>query len=172
MNLKLDLHVHFHEAIGFMPLTDEMVAELIATIKTRGLDGVAITDHNGYDTDLAYRVKEIVERDFSEKTLIIPGQECDAGSEHVVELFLPNDRIFRFLAHPNHLPVDDSVIDSIQGIEIKNGQYGINKAAVEEFAEKHDLLMLSNSDAHRMARIGSYYNEIDLDDLLKRAVNR
>jgi predicted metal-dependent phosphoesterase TrpH len=149
-----------------------MVAELIATIKARGLDGMAITDHNGYDTDLAYRVKDIVERDFNGETLIIPGQECDVGSEHVVELFLPDDRTFRFLAHPNHLPMDGFITDNIQGIEINNGQYGINKTEVKEFAEKHNLLLLSNSDAHRLAMIGSYYNEIDLDDILKRAVTR
>ncbi|MFC1951338.1 PHP domain-containing protein [Chloroflexota bacterium] len=172
MSLKLDLHVHYHEAVGFVPLTNSMVAELIATVKARGLDGLAITDHNGYDTDIAYRVKEIVERDFNEETLIIPGQECDVGSEHVVELFLPNDRIFRFLAHPSYLPVNESIIDRIQGIEINNGQYGINKTAVREFAEKHNLLLLSNSDAHRLVRIGSFYNDIELDDILKRAVSR
>ena len=171
MSLKLDLHVHFHEAIGFVQLTVPMVKELVSTIKDSGLDGIAITDHYGYDTEIAYRVKEIVDLNFNGEVIIIPGQECDVGLEHVVELFLPNNRVFRFLAHPTQLPVEDSITDRIQGIEINNGQYGINRDAVRKFAEKNDLLLLSNSDAHRLNRIGIYYNEVDLDDLLKLSVD-
>jgi predicted metal-dependent phosphoesterase TrpH len=149
-----------------------MITELLDAIKARGLDGIAITDHNGYNTDIAYRVKEIIESDYNGEALIIPGQESDIGTDHVVELFLPDDRVFRFLAHPSYFPVDDRVTDIIQGIEINNGQYGTNKTAVRKFAEKHNLLMLSNSDAHALSRIGSFYNEIDFDDMLNRAVSR
>ena len=107
--MKLDLHVHYSEAIGFVPVSIDMVGELVATIVDRGLDGIAITDHYGYDISCAYWVRDIVERDFSERVLIIPGQERDIRLEHVVELFLPNNLIFRFLAHPSSLPADNFI---------------------------------------------------------------
>jgi PHP family Zn ribbon phosphoesterase len=40
---------------------------------------------------------------------------------------------------------------------------------IRELAEKHDLLLLTNSDAHSLADIGTYHNEIDIEVLCARA---
>jgi PHP family Zn ribbon phosphoesterase len=40
---------------------------------------------------------------------------------------------------------------------------------IRGLAEKHDLLLLTNSDAHSLADIGHYHNEIDLEELCSRA---
>jgi PHP family Zn ribbon phosphoesterase len=37
-------------------------------------------------------------------------------------------------------------------------------------AKKHDLLLLTNSDAHSLADIGHYHNEIDIEDLCSRVM--
>ena len=170
MKLKLDLHTHVYEATGFAPLTVDIVGKIVAKIKARGLDGIAITDHQGYDSSYAYRVREMVERDFNGEVLIIPGQELDIKFNHEVELYLPNNLTFRFLAHPGDpFPTEPIIIDNVQGIEIKNREHFIRKQKVMELAEKHDLLLLSNSDAHYLDDIGVYYNEIDLEELYARA---
>lgn len=169
MKLKLDLHTHCWEATRYAAPTLETVGKLVAQIKAKGLDGIAITDH--YRPQFGFKVREIVEQEFDNAVLIIPGAEVDWGRDDVVELYLDHNLVFRFLAHPGYrgpLPRD---ADTIQGIEIANDLHNwhINKGAVGTFAQKHDLLLLRNSDAHDLSRIGAFYNEISLDDLHDRA---
>ena len=159
------------EATRFAHPTVAVVEEIVAAIKAKGLDGVAITDHDSKLVHYPYRVKEIVEQHFQNEVLIIPGREINRQVMHVVELFLPGKLTFRFIAHPGY-PISkywDEHLDGIHGLEINNGMNPINKEKVRELAKKHDLLLLSNSDAHRLEDIGKYYNEIDLEELLDRA---
>ncbi len=154
-----------------------MVEKIVAQIKARGLDGIAITEH--FDKEYGYKVKEIVERYFDNEVLIIPGQEIYVQMRHEVELYLPNNSTFRFLAHPGYpshsaylgnFP-DPITISNVQGIEIENGMSGwyIDKELVREVSEKYNLLILRNSDAHYLDKIGQFYNEIDLEELYARA---
>lgn len=105
---------------------------------------------------------------FNNEVLIIPGQEIDLEWRQEVELYLPNGATFRFLAHPG-FPMNSFVIKNIQGIEIENALHTIDRERVMALAEEHDLLLLSNSDAHRLDWIGRYYTEIDLEELIARA---
>lgn len=107
-------------------------------------------------------------RSFNNEVLIIPGQEIDIKGRQEVELYLPNGATFRFLAHPG-FPANSYVIENVQGLEIENDLHAIDKERVRALAEEHDLLLLSNSDAHRIDWIGRYYNEIDLEELIARA---
>lgn len=109
-----------------------------------------------------------MERSFNNEVLIIPGQEIDIKWRQEVELYLSSGVTFRFLAHPGY-PMNSYVIENIQGIEIENALHYIDKERVRALAEEHDLLLLSNSDAHRLDWIGRYYNEIDLEELTARA---
>lgn len=165
--MKLDLHTHCREATLFSVPTPDIVEKIIAAIKARGLDGIAITEHN--NKVYAYKVKEIVETQFHNEVLIIPGQEVDAGVTQVVELYLPGNVTFKFLAHP-YYPEDYMKVDGLHGIEIENGLHNweMNKKRIRELAEKHNLLLLANSDAHHLGDIGEFYNEIDLEDLCAR----
>jgi hypothetical protein len=64
--------------IGFMRIalrltlfgapSEEIVARIIAQIKARGLDGIAITEH--WDKEYGFKVKEIVTRSFNNEVLI------------------------------------------------------------------------------------------------------
>jgi histidinol phosphatase-like PHP family hydrolase len=167
--MKLDLHTHCYEATGFCPPTLEIVKRIIDQIKAGGLDGIAITEH--WDKNYGFKVKEIVEQFFDNEVLIIPGQEIDiAGRQQDVELYLPNGSIFRFIAHPGY-PTSSYIIENVQGIEIENGLHNwhIDKERVKALADKYDLLILKNSDAHSVERIGQYYNEISLEELCARA---
>ena len=158
------------EATRFAAPTPDIVREILERMKLRGLDGIGITEHSnkGY----GYQVRDIVERYFDDNVLIIPGREIMVGRwEEVVELFLPDDLIFRFWAHPRELDAVDELGD-IQGIEIQNGMHNwhLNSERVRRFAEERGLLMLSNSDAHYLNDIGQFYNEIDLEELCRRAM--
>lgn len=140
----------------------------MAQIKAKGLDGIAITEH--YDKDYGFKVKDIVEEFFNNEVLIIPGWEIDIRQRQEVELFLPNGSTFRYLAHPG-FPINSYFVENVQGIEIENALHNwhIDKQRVRELAEEHNLLLLSNSDAHSIEWIGRFYNEIDLEDLIARA---
>ena len=42
---------------------------------------------------------------------------------------------------------------------------GLTEKQIEELAEKHGLILLTNSDAHRLEDIGTYSNEIEIEEL-------
>jgi len=168
--LKLDLHTHvFEEFLPVSPraVTIRSVEKLVEMIKKVGLDGIAVTEH---DTKAyGYRVKEIVETHFNSEVLIIPGREVHSIPIHFVELDLPCNGIstFRFLAHPGYPGASINDIDDFNGIELENASHNwhIDREKVKGVAAKHNLVLLSNSDAHCLHDIGKCYNEISLEDL-------
>lgn len=167
--LKLDLHTHPFEATGRW-LDEEVVKEIVARIKARGLDGIAVTEHE-YKT-YGFQFQELAQRCFNGEVLIIPGQEISAYPVEIVELFLPGDLVFRFIAHPGYPPTDYSrVAPLVQGIEVDNAlhYWQMNQEHIRAVAQQHKLLTLTNSDAHSLDDIGQRYNEIALEDLISRA---
>jgi histidinol phosphatase-like PHP family hydrolase len=170
LKLKLDLHTHCWEATQYQSASEKTVEQIIKQAQSAGLDGIGITEH--YDKRYGHKVKEIVEQSFNNEILIIPGQEIDVGYyDQVVELYLPNGSTFRFLVHPGYKGIFPSKGDGIQGIEIDNDLHNrqIDKGRVAAFAEEHDLLVLHNSDAHDLKRMGAHYNHITLEELYARA---
>ena len=171
MKLKLDLHTHCQEALLYAPASLETAERIVAAITAKGLDGIAITEHE--NADFGHRIKQIVDDHLGGQVLIIPGQEADVPRAQIIELYLPGGLTFKFLAHPGFpWPIDaENYVGQIQGIEIDNGLHGlaIDRARLEALAVKYDLLLLSNSDAHSLQDIGDYYNEVDLEELCRRA---
>lgn len=169
MKLKLDLHTHCYEASGFCDPTLDSVEEIVANITAHGLDGIAITDH--YNKSFGYKVKDIVERFFNSTVLIIPGQEVEEWPVEIVELYLPCNATFRFVAHPGYPGDFVKNAHGVHGIEIENGGHNwhMDKRAIKKVATSCGLLLLSNSDAHYLEDIGRFYNEITLKELYKRA---
>jgi PHP family Zn ribbon phosphoesterase len=171
--LKLDLHVHMYESTDFAPLTEAVVERLIEIVVTKGLNGIAVADHEGYDPDYPFNVRDMVEQHFDNAILIIPACEREVGLNHEVELYLSDDKMFRFLAHPGDPYYPGPVpINNVQGIEIKNAIHFANEKLARKAAEEHNLMLLKNSDAHHLEDIGRYYNEITLDELFARAIHR
>jgi len=170
--LKLDLHTHCGEATALYSPTLDIVKEIVAVVKARGLDGIAITEH--YNKAYGYKVQEMVAHHLKGEILVIPGREIDKGLLHVVELYLPGDLTFRFIAHPGYPHIRDieaQIDDDIHGIELRNPLHDdeMDEERIRELAEKYGLLLLTNSDAHFLDDIGKYYNEIDIEELCARA---
>lgn len=179
--MKLDLHTHCREATACVNLTLDIAKRIVAAVKDAGLDGIGVTDH--YGKAFGYELKEMVDRHLNGEITVIPGQEIDkiiTGADrvffhaHIVELYLPGDLTFRFMAHPDRWDidkVDPATCDSIHGIELKNPnyRYEMDEAKIRAVAEKNDLLLLTNSDAHFLSDIGTYYNEIEIEELCARA---
>jgi len=170
--LKLDLHVHPCEALGQPWLNEKVVRRLVEEVKFRGLDGIALTEHEF--PSYAFRFKDLAEQIYrdGEGVVIIPGQEISAWPVEIVELYFPDDLVFRFLAHPGFPPTDFTrALHLVQGIEIANALHteDMDREKIRAAAEAHNLLMLKNSDAHSLAEIGRYYNEIALETLISRA---
>jgi len=153
--------------MGYAKPTIETVEKIVNMVKARGLDGIAITEHG--ENDYGFRAKEIADHYFPGEILLIPGQEVMThDGQEVVELFLPDGSIFKFLSHPES---PFRVSNDLGGIEIDNlmhNQY-INKKAVQAAAEKYGLLLLRNSDAHILSHIGTFYNELTLEELIRHA---
>ena len=163
--LKLDLHTHCFEALKARPSKDS-VKEILEAIKAKGLDGIAITEHeNKY---YGFKAREIQEAYFGNEVLLIPGQEVITPEASFIELYLPDNSTFytfRFIAHPYYqFSVKDYT--DIHGIEIENDMhnYHIDKELVESVAQDHNLLLLRNSDAHYLEDIGNFYNELAWED--------
>ena len=169
MKLKLDLHTHIGEDRRVRKAEIEEVRQIIEFVKARGLDGIALTEH--YNKNFGRAVKAIVERYFDNEILVIPGWEIERRAIEIVELDLPGELVFRFMVHPGcpyhpgeYTPED---MDGLHGIEIGNGLHDaqMNRKKIIEMAEKYNLILLKDSDAHRLEDIGCYHNEIDLEEL-------
>ena len=178
-SLKLDLHTHCREATATPTPTLDIAKRIVEAVESKGLDGIAITEH--YTDVYGYEVKDIVDHHLGGRVVIIPGQEIDRvflgidkGVLHIVELYLPGGLTFRFVAHPGHpyvLDLDSQIDSSIHGIELSNPLHDeeMDKKKIRQLAEKHNLLLLTNSDAHDLSDIGRFYNEIDIERLRARA---
>lgn len=163
--LKLDLHTHCLEAVGFAGADEEVVCRIASAIKSRGLDGIAITDH--HKVAFSYKVRDICQRLYGDEIIIIPGQEVDEYPAEVVELHLRPGLVFRFLAHPGYPGSWSGIIDTVSGIEVANAAHDwhIDKGVVRSVAKHRRLLRLANSDAHYLEDIGKHYNVISLEEL-------
>ena len=171
--MKIDLHTHCFEGIHISSLESvnpSAVNKIVTAVMDKGLDGIAVTEH--YVKEFGFLAQKIVSESFNNQIVIIPGHEIYYHGYHLVELFLTDDLVFRFLPHPIYGEQLEKEYDFnvIHGIEIANSYYdnNIDTQRVRAIAEEYDLLILSNSDAHELDDVGNYYNEIDLDELAER----
>ena len=60
----------------------------------------------------------------------------------------------------------------MHGIEIANYHHNwhIRRPQVARIAAEHNLLAFSVSDANRLSEIGAHATDVDLDDMLRRAI--
>lgn len=177
MTVRLDLHTHVGEMFGFEPPTPEIAEIVVAQIKRAGLDGIGVTDH--WRRDWGLELHRVVEREFPGQALIIPGQEIDVrpaaspfDEYHCVELYLPGGRLFRNYCHPGYYTPNIVVEDGVHGIEIANHHHDwhIRRAQVERVADQHGLLTFAVSDANKLEEIGLNGTDVDLDDMMRRAI--
>ena len=131
MQLKIDLHVHTQYSYDSL-ITPK---ELVFYAKKRGLDGVAVTDHDRLDGAL----KIAKETDF----LIVPGMEISSLDGHVIGLNLREPI-------PSRLGVDETVdkIHELGGIAIACHPITFFKESLEGYMNsKFDAVEVINSSA-------------------------
>ena len=131
MQLKLDLHVHTYYSSDSI-ITPE---ELVFYAKKRGLDGVAITDHDRFDS--ALKIAE------ESKFFIIPGIEITSLDGHIVGLNVDKHV-------PSGLGVDETVdrIHEAGGMAVACHPVAFFKGSLEKHVtSKFDAVEVVNASA-------------------------
>ena len=174
--MKLDLHVHSHQSHDGMERVDKIIKTAIA----RGLDGIAICDHDVFG---AY---EEAKRLAPEGFIVIPGVEYSTDAGHVLALFVTRgyelnrdarglcsladlrtaadaDNALLIAAHPfrkrDTLP--DMLLPNVNGVEVANARDTAktpgNTAKARAVAAEHEKFITGGSDGHILQEIGMCY---------------
>lgn len=171
--LRLDLHVHTSHSID----GSCSVEEVVAAAKAKGLDGVAITDHNS----IAGHPE--VEKFSKGGFLVIPGVEVTSADGHIVGLgvskLIPRDlsanetveRIreqggIAIAAHPFALGRRPGLVRKAKfdAIEVLNSRaFLLSNPLARRFAERNKIPMVAGSDAHHRDEIGLAYTTVNCE---------
>lgn len=184
---KIDLHVHSHYSSDSL-ITPE---ELVVYAKKRGLDGVAITDHDRLDGAL----KIARETEF----FILPGMEISSSNGHIVALNIQEpirkglsaeetvDRIHRaggiaVACHPiaffkgslgKHVT---SVFDAVEVINASSCPFNYSVKNAQKIANRLGIARVAGSDAHYPPEIGYAYTlvdaSLDIDEIVRSIQKR
>lgn len=180
--LKIDLHVHTTYSYDAL-ITPK---DLIFYAKKRGLDGVAVTDHDRIDGAL----KIAKETDF----LIVPGIEISSLNGHIIglniaELVPPKlsvdetlDRIHEaggiaVACHPitffkeslkGHI---SARFDAIEVINSSAFPFNYSVRRSEEIASRLGIARVAGSDAHYGPEIGYAYTLVNAESEVDEVVN-
>jgi predicted metal-dependent phosphoesterase TrpH len=181
MQIKADLHVHTtYSKDSLITPTD-----LIFYAKKRGLNAVAVTDHNQLEG--AYKIAK--ETDF----LVIPGMEVSSGDGHIVALnvheliprgFTAIETVTRIhkaggvaiACHPYVYfkgSLKENVCENFDAVETINARAFPFKRSVkkaEEKAKKFNLSRVAGTDAHYGPQIGYSYTVIETPELSVDAI--
>ena len=167
--LKLDLHVH---TVGSSD-AHTRIEDLPRIIRARGLDGVAVTEHDNFDPP-----------NFSD-VLIVPGVEISSRDGHVIALGvkekipsrLPADETVKrihaqggiaIIPHP-YDPVSERVKiahlevrpDAVETVNADALSFQISNWLARRDARKFGLPEVGGSDSHIPQSIGDAYTVID-----------
>ena len=175
----IDLHAHtrfFHGHPGAAAAFDPVGARVLAwTARARGLDGVALTNHDYY--------RAIGGGALPESVSLVPGIEVSTTHGHVLvvgphppvetepgELSpgevvdLAHDRgCAAIVAHPYRNSTVRDLDLPFDAIEV-NGKHPRTHAWAAELADERGLPLVGGSDAHYPIEVGRAYTRIDVDD--------
>ena len=182
MHIKIDLHVHSDRSHD----SSITIPEAIAKARQRGLQGIAITDH-----DVATKISQYSACDF----LLVPGIEVSTSEGHLlgigVDQPIPSglpayetaDRIrevggLSAVSHPFSLmaqKIDQRVIESrrFDAVEVMNASYPFFQRSSRlgmALAERLDLAQLGGSDSHILETIGDAFTVIEVESLTVEGV--
>jgi predicted metal-dependent phosphoesterase TrpH len=179
--MKIDMHCHTKYSNDALSSLDDIFRKL----KIKGLDGVAITDHDnidGWEDALLAAKKHNME--------VILGEEVKSKNGDILGLFLKEkidmkgeepEKIIKEIKRQNGIviiphPFDskkpfknlERYIDIIDGIEIFNARRFLNKEnrKAKEFSDKYPhLIITAGSDAHSTNGVGYAYIESPANNL-------
>ncbi len=184
-HLKIDLHVHSKYSFDcFTPINI-----IIKTAKKKGLDGIAITDHNTIkgalkaktvNSDIKIIIGSEIPLDNGAEVLgLFLNQEIKSSTFFEVYDEIKNQDGIMVLPHPfraskNNIKIltkeEFSIIEIIEGINAGNYPQE-NKKAIQ-LAKEKSLIVTAGSDSHHYSSIGKAYtifnNTVDLKKELTR----
>lgn len=174
--LRLDLHVHSHYSYDSL----QSLPMILRAVRARGLDGIALTDHDV----LAGALRLAAVADF----LVIPGEEIRTRAGEITGLFLrepippglsPQETIARIRAqgglvcvpHPLARGVPSRIrraaleeilpqVDILEGFNARV-PFNADDLAAQRLAAAHGLAVGAGSDAHYPFEIGRGWVEIE-----------
>lgn len=168
---KIDLHVHSTASDGVLS-----PREVLEEAKRKGLDGIAITDH---DTMEGYReAKNIAgKQDF----ILIGGIEVSTDRGHVLVLGIEREphsmkfeEIVEFAqdndgltvgAHPFgrlKASIDSKFLRKLDAVEVLNGRtYRVGNEDAKNFAMEEGIPQVAGSDAHLREELGKVWTEVE-----------
>jgi predicted metal-dependent phosphoesterase TrpH len=174
--MKIDTHCHTNYSDGI-----STIKELVIRAKNKGLNAIAITDHNSTEgwTDAIKASKEL-------NFPIILGDEINSKQGEIIGLFLKEKIDGKYkeaeyvmkeikkqgglviIPHPFYevLGFKDDLtkylkfIDAVEVLNAKRPNKGPDKKAFE-FAKKYNLAMTGGSDSHFYKTVGNAYTEYE-----------
>ncbi len=185
MLLKIDFHVHTDASKD----CGSAVEHVVKTAVRKGLDGIAITDHNTTENNKMAR-----ELGRKHGLVVISGEEVrtkkgdvlvfglkktlpkDADIDEILRL-AKKQRALVFAAHPHallfHYPSSMKgamKAHEFDGVEVFNSRtYFFNHKGME-YAKKKNLVMVAGSDAHSLSEIGNAYTVLKVKEKSEAAV--
>ncbi len=174
--MRFDLHIHSNYSDG-----RDDVRTILKAAKKRGLDGIAITDHDSLGGSRAAR--RII-KDLKVEMILIPGVEVTTADGHLLALgveevpkrgLAPEETTERahdlggitVVPHPYH-PFRHAIgrIPECDAVEVYNSKhlFGIANARARLGAKKRKLPMVAGSDSHFAATVGLGVTRIDAED--------
>lgn len=173
MGLKIDFHVH----TCYSKDSSITLEQLVCFAKKRGLDGVAVTDHNTVEG--ALKLKK------TKKILVIPGIEVSTLQGHLLGINVTTpipakltmqqsiQKIHEaggvaIAAHPTAFYKSPATrkVKSYDAIEVMNASsvpFSVLTYCSRKFAEKLNLPQTGGSDSHYAPEIGAAYTVVDSD---------
>jgi hypothetical protein len=174
--MRFDLHIHSNYSDGH-----DDVLTILKAARKRGLDGVAITDHDSLGGSRAAR--RII-KDRKMDILLIPGAEVTTSDGHLLVLgveeipkrgLTPEETTeaahdlggITVVPHPYH-PFRHAIgrIPDCDAVEVYNSKhlFGIANARARLGARRRGLPMVAGSDSHFAATVGLGVTRIEADD--------
>lgn len=175
--MKFDLHIHSTYSDGHAD-----VKEIIKAAKRRGLDGIALTDH---DTMRGIPAARRYIKDQKLDLILIPGIEVTTSEGHLLVLGVdkapekkksPEETIERAhdlggiadVPHPYH-PFRHAIgrIPDADAVEVYNSKhlFGLANGRAKLEARRRRMSMVAGSDSHFADTVGLGVTEIDAEDV-------
>ena len=183
--LRFDLHVH----TNYSRDGQSSVEEILMAAKAKGLDGVAITDH---DTTAGARYALEVCDKVAPGLLVIPGEEISTRSGHLIVLGIVKDiprgtsvsdaiKIGHEMGgtvvvpHPYNRPRHGmSIPEGADAVEAYNSRFifGVHNRLAKSRAKRMKLPTVAGSDAHIANFVGTAVTIVNIDEKNVPAVLR